>query len=185
MVCQDPFWIFFKKIFSTFTAPWLPYALGRVSLRVLPAISVVLPLLYHNLGGLSSIFFRGGGGSWTHFLQKANVSKVATLLYLSLRIGGSPFYLTAICALIVSYFKGFVKGFLRFSLIFFKGETNAAWLLPLSLLLRKVGVLTSPWRPYCITIWAICQELFSSSFWWRWRGSNSHTLSGVQLPRLF
>ena len=43
---------------------------------------------------------------------KANVSKGATLLYLSLLIGGSPFYLTAICALIVSYFKGFVKGFL-------------------------------------------------------------------------
>ena len=43
MVCQDPFWIFLKKIFSTFTAPWLPYALDRVSLRVLSAISVVCP----------------------------------------------------------------------------------------------------------------------------------------------
>ena len=38
-----PFLNFFKKIFSTFTAPWLPYALDRVSLRVLSAISVVLP----------------------------------------------------------------------------------------------------------------------------------------------
>ena len=66
-------------------------------------------------------------------------------------VGGSPFYLTAICAPIVSYFKGFVKRFLRFSLIFFKGETNAAWLLPLSLLLRKVGVLTSPWHQYITT----------------------------------
>ena len=44
---------FLKKIFSTFTAPWLPYALDRVSLRVLSAISVVPPLLYHNLSDLS------------------------------------------------------------------------------------------------------------------------------------
>ena len=58
MVCQDPFWFFFKKIFSTFTAPWLPYALDRVSLRVLPAISIVLPLLYHTLRGLSRGFLK-------------------------------------------------------------------------------------------------------------------------------
>ena len=37
---------------------------------------------------------------------KANVSKGATPSYLSLLIGGSPFYLTAIYTPIVSYFKG-------------------------------------------------------------------------------
>ena len=46
--------------------------------------------------------------------QKANVSKGATLLYLSLFIGGSPFYLTAICTLIVSQLGRFVKGFFTF-----------------------------------------------------------------------
>ena len=50
---------------------------------------------------------------------KANVSKGATLLYLSLLIGGSPFYLTAVYTLIVSYFKEFVKGFPTFSRNFF------------------------------------------------------------------
>ena len=45
---------------------------------------------------------------------KANVSKGATLLYLSLLIGGSPFYLTAICTLIVSQLGRFVKRFLKF-----------------------------------------------------------------------
>ena len=49
---------------------------------------------------------------------KANVSKGATPLYLSLLIGGSPFYLTAICTLIVSYFKGVVKRFSAFFILF-------------------------------------------------------------------
>ena len=47
---------------------------------------------------------------------KANVSKGATLSYLSLLIRGSPFYLTAICTLIVSYFKEFVKREFQISL---------------------------------------------------------------------
>ena len=67
--------------------------------------------------------------------------------FTQLRIGERLFAPVCLfCTLIVSQLGRFVKGFLRFSLIFFKGETNAAWLSPLSLLLRKVGVLTSPWH---------------------------------------
>ena len=47
---------------------------------------------------------------------KANVSKGATLLYLNLLIGGSPFYLTAIYTIIVSYFKESVKREFQISL---------------------------------------------------------------------
>ena len=57
---------------------------------------------------------------------KANISKGATLLYLSLFIGGSPFYLTAICILIVSYFKKFVKRFSAFFLFFLMALTENA-----------------------------------------------------------
>ena len=67
---------------------------------------------------------------------KANVSKGATQLYLSLLIGGSPFYLTAIYTLIVSYFKGVVKREIEIFSTFFA--------LILSVLLLLSGVTFTP-----------------------------------------
>ena len=58
-------------------------------------------------------------GRWLESNQlspKVNVSKGATLLYLNLLIGGSPFYLTAIYTIIVSYFKESVKREFQISL---------------------------------------------------------------------
>ena len=58
-------------------------------------------------------------GRWLESNQlspKVNVSKGATLLYLNLLIGGSPFYLTAIYTIIVSYFKEPVKREFQISL---------------------------------------------------------------------
>ena len=110
-------------------------------------------LLYHVLSDLSRTFFWGQWWELNPLSPKANVSKVATLLYLSLFIGGSPFYLTAICALIVSYFKGFVKGFFTFFFDF------------VYLNFRKSEVVSiSPWHPYCITTRAICQGVFGTFF---------------------